>query len=971
MLAQRKSSIRVERSSALNLLQKACMEQHLAFICAPKGFGKTTLANQFAERFIQSHEHSRVFTYRLADLSFASLNSQMLNILKRFKNLSDNIMILESLPDLDEDNLLEFKKLIRNLIQEKFTILVLIKPHQLYITSVFSEAFVLKSESLCCSKQELPYFIESLALNSSLDLFSISKGIPALLVALSNLHEKNPFADEFYLDVLLKFLTSLLDEKKNEEVQAALISLLLAPCAHLESLNIQKDIFLHLEQFYPIFSYSFVDKQTKSIFVPVNLIYELYVLGYITHDDIKKAALILFNEGSFTRCFELLALIKSPDIFSDLLSINPLALINCAPASLLNKGFSQKQLSVETEDMKLARLIFFMRIRDFKRMRSCARELHIDKVVDKQLLAFYAESILLYKLVAGEREISELPRIELSLDEFDYCSFNESLRLHRLVLAYMLEGNVFSALRLLIAHFDSTHVQNVLEAKLCLDVYILEGLSHSSVKNGKASESYLNDALKYFMDNGYKQFANYARGAEQFIRRLHGAPKLSSAFDLALSTSIRRRDLELGNVFTLIAGFEEFANNNKLHAQIRFIHVREAYEDKRNAYLAKLACLFEALCETHMIDSFEQHGALSKAEEDFDKNPSLTRALILLDVYALLNKSVEIDKFITKYKTLFSGPEFKTIAAYIFTFVEPLRFALKELVPQSHKKHSELINFRPNKSPSITFLDSGYKNLDICLLGGFKVFKNQKLISNSAWGKRKPIQLLAILALHLNAELSKSHLIKELWPHMGYDQAKNNLYTSLTSIRQLIGQNKDGPAYIIGARESLRLDGEYVSSDVSRFKRMVKSFKVSKNEMSGATALDLASKIDELYVGDLMLVKDDPEQSFMRARKRLKSDYIDCMVEASEIALLLSDSFLSLYYAEKAAHKHSLREDVCSVVMRSLKDNGQRAEAIEYYMQFRKGLAEEFGLDPSHKLQKEYQDLLTGVEKGSSMTSLA
>lgn len=970
MLAPKKSSARVLRTKALSALKKACIRERLAFICAPQGFGKSSIAYQYADAFIKEHSHSRIFSYNFSDRNFSFFKSQLLKSLKLSKQITKNILILESLPDMDEQELEDFNSLINLLLTNSFTILILIKPHQAYIAATFPSAFILKSEAIICQEDELPYFVDTLALNSTINLTQLSKGIPCLLSALSNLYKSDPMQDEFYKDTLLKFCKSLLAEDKTDEVQDALIQLLLVSSAHLHSLKISKDTLLHLEQYYPIFTYNYYDKIVDALPASMDIIYELFALGYISQAHIQRAALLLFKEASFSRCFQLLGLAKQLDLFNDLLALNPLALINCAPLDLLKQGFSQKYFFAQNENMRLAQLIFFLLNKDMRMIRQCVQMLNIEEIDDYQLVAFYEELRKLSVLISSSESLSFLPILSKPNDDNIYSNFVDVIKTHRSILESLFDGKLFDPLKILISKFNAQKPTNLMEAFMALDAYLVEGLTNSSVKSNQNSSEYYGWAYSYFDEHGYRQFVQYVKASKDIIVRLHGSRKFSTSFDNYLSVAIRRRDDAIGNIFTLFAGLEEFSNKNYLHAQIRFMHVSESLLKAPQSYIYRIAALFEQLCLYQLMSEDEIKDACNALSYDALRPKDMHTVFSYVYLLIKTNEHTQAQKYLQINNSFTRSQEYKNLAILIYTFSDEYKVVLKDYIPaqirnaskplmspETHIEHKlNLIDH-----PSISHVEEQRKNLDICLLGGFKVYKNKQVISNSAWGKRKPIQLLALLALHLNKEVSRHMLIKELWPNMGLEQAKNNLYTTLTSIRQLIGQEKGGPSYIISSKESLRLDGEYVSSDISRFESLVKVYKISQAEMSGAVSLALASKIDELYSGDLMLVKDDPERSFELKRKRLISDYIDCMVDASQTALRISNYSMALFFAEKAIAKHSFREDACSVFLSALEYNGQRAQAVDYYYQFRKELADEYGLDPSIKLQKQYQKLLEGV----------
>src|SRR5262249_60342782 len=81
--------------------------------------------------------------------------------------------------------------------------------------------------------------------------------------------------------------------------------------------------------------------------------------------------------------------------------------------------------------------------------------------------------------------------------------------------------------------------------------------------------------------------------------------------------------------------------------------------------------------------------------------------------------------------------------------------------------------------------------LRLQLLGGFRVWVGDREVAPAAWPRRKPAQLLKLLALAPGHQLHREQVLEQLWPGLAPEAAANNLHTALYFLRR-------GPAPALG-----------------------------------------------------------------------------------------------------------------------------------------------------------------------------
>ena len=73
----------------------------------------------------------------------------------------------------------------------------------------------------------------------------------------------------------------------------------------------------------------------------------------------------------------------------------------------------------------------------------------------------------------------------------------------------------------------------------------------------------------------------------------------------------------------------------------------------------------------------------------------------------------------------------------------------------------------------------------VFLLGRFAVEVKGRLVPAASWTKRRPIEVLAALALAPGRVLHREELIDRLWPDKDLEAGANNLHRALHDLRRI------------------------------------------------------------------------------------------------------------------------------------------------------------------------------------------
>src|SRR5512140_918049 len=77
--------------------------------------------------------------------------------------------------------------------------------------------------------------------------------------------------------------------------------------------------------------------------------------------------------------------------------------------------------------------------------------------------------------------------------------------------------------------------------------------------------------------------------------------------------------------------------------------------------------------------------------------------------------------------------------------------------------------------------------LKVFLLGRFEVLREDGPVPGDAWRRRRPADLLKLLAITPGRSLARDRAIHALWPGKDAASGANNLHRALYDLRQIVG----------------------------------------------------------------------------------------------------------------------------------------------------------------------------------------
>lgn len=201
----------------------------------------------------------------------------------------------------------------------------------------------------------------------------------------------------------------------------------------------------------------------------------------------------------------------------------------------------------------------------------------------------------------------------------------------------------------------------------------------------------------------------------------------------------------------------------------------------------------------------------------------------------------------------------------------------------------------------------------VFLLGAFTVAVLGELLPASAWRKRRPIELLAALALSPGRLLHREELIDRLWPDKDLDAGANNLHRALHDLRRVTG------AELATLDRGVARLADDVWVDVEAFERA-----------SASASRDSLAEAVELYRGPLL--PDDPYSDALATRREgLRQRFVDAGLRLATLHHDGDEPDACIDVLRRVLTQDPTIEPAHQLLMRVLAETGRQADALRQF----------------------------------------
>jgi DNA-binding SARP family transcriptional activator len=218
----------------------------------------------------------------------------------------------------------------------------------------------------------------------------------------------------------------------------------------------------------------------------------------------------------------------------------------------------------------------------------------------------------------------------------------------------------------------------------------------------------------------------------------------------------------------------------------------------------------------------------------------------------------------------------------------------------------------PGAPPGALLQERALAALKVHLLGRFEVVRGDAPIPVSAWRRRRPADLLKLVALAPGHRLARDLVIETLWPDKDPGSGANNLHRALYDLRQVLGDRWiDVDHGLVAMRPDAWVD-------VDAFEAAVAS---GRPEALGAAV--------GLYKGDLS--PDDPDSPWLAQRRAaLRRAFAEAALPlARDIAG--RDGPAAVPLLRRLLEVRPESEEGHRLLMRVFAQSGRRADSLRQY----------------------------------------
>jgi DNA-binding SARP family transcriptional activator len=252
-------------------------------------------------------------------------------------------------------------------------------------------------------------------------------------------------------------------------------------------------------------------------------------------------------------------------------------------------------------------------------------------------------------------------------------------------------------------------------------------------------------------------------------------------------------------------------------------------------------------------------------------------------------------------------------------------------------------------------------------LGGFELYVDDKRVTFSGKAQKKPIELLKALLSQGGRGVSEEQLTEVLWPDSEGDAAHSAFTTTLSRLRQLLGNEKavrieDGKASLdqrscwtdLWAFEEMVLKVERMLRNTSAFSGQGKK---DKKKQQTSTVIELMERTIALYRGSY-LPSDASRPWTVSMRERLRNRFLKIVSAAGDLFEQSAQWERAISCYQRAMETDNLSEELFQRLMTCQLKLGKYDEAITTYRQCKHTLMTVFGLTPSETTESLHQSAL-------------
>jgi LuxR family maltose regulon positive regulatory protein len=244
--------------------------------------------------------------------------------------------------------------------------------------------------------------------------------------------------------------------------------------------------------------------------------------------------------------------------------------------------------------------------------------------------------------------------------------------------------------------------------------------------------------------------------------------------------------------------------------------------------------------------------------------------------------------------------------------------------------------------------------LHISVLGGFAVRRGRHVVTAEEWGRPLARKVARFLVTRRGELVPEDELFEHFWPAKSPESARRNLHVAISSVRAVLDAPGWGASRIAATDHAYRftlLPGDELDGD--RFDRAAAAALAAPTDVAGLRAAAA------MWTGD-PLPEDLHEEWALVWRERLRDRYAAVLGALADGLLAAGDTAAATDVARRLVALDPCDEAAHRRLIRAFAASGRRGRALRQFLECRRTLVTELGVEPAAATAALHADVLAG-----------
>lgn len=977
------TGLTVRRERLLRELAFKAGEAGIALVCAPKGFGKTTLLFQYAATVRSDPERGSVELIDAGRMAKHELRDLLEEIGQGQPVEARPLIAIDDVPRLEKEEARRIADLLRALRGRGFEVVASCLPSNRALLSTLGDSAKIAPPALAVQPGEYAQWARAFSIAPSLDVYELTQGVPALVVQLQDATGAQMGGSllEAGIEELYQGVMGELRRERDSLYRIVCLMLLMGSGSFEElersGLRVRQETRSRLARDYPVFA---LGGGTGSF----GCLGDEDGAGVRLRRDIAarrpefatQAVRLLIRAGRVDAAVRLIGLVLDSRAAAGTLAQFPVHFALAGHAAFVSRVFAEMgrvpAAGIETGAL-LAVYTAALTAGEYHNARRAAVELRrrADEIPQQVDPADWGVARALSE-AWGPVSGTELPELDRGFSPEREPRAAARLRAHARGYRELIGGSGAPLPAEAREAAPSSAADNALDVPgvlLATDRCLESALRGDGVVKSQLDD--LEDLAEVLAERRLVPLSVRVRMTASACRMLAGLPVTDErGFVDAGTMAVREGDLAT-QLFCLAAeGWQALALKQTVTAQFRGQQVLKLAEPGQS-FLRSWGTMLERtsyLRGTSRVKIREDAEALDLYREDCGPAEAWAVAMHL----AAARFDSELSAWFSLNKAVMLEPGFRPIARHALALLGARCESLRSMIPRGLLARYVRGDEAPLAERTLFEVVNGTSGAEagqvvINLFGGFHAERNGHVLTDEIWRRKKTSVVAARLTLSLGSFVSRRTIIDELWPDAGYSRGRESLYVTLSSLRRALGQREEGLQYLLTQGDGVALNGELIYSDVRRFDGLAREILLSGEDATSPQIVEASLKMEQLYTGPLYLPDCGDPSFFARMRRAFATRFVDCMVRGIDAALAAENLSSASWLVESALRHAPAREDLIRRAMSVYDLCGRRRELVELYNGHLHYLKNELGAVPEPETRAAYERIVDRSRKAVMM----